>query len=229
MADLQSTPPPHFISQGDSSANGRGASPAQPAAPHRPGSSGRRPRRWLQKRVGIPAGVIVLVLILIISINSNDGGLFDHHSTHVGPGDSGSSNAPTVAAVGQSVLDGSFAFVVTSAPQQPTRTFTDRSGAIQTAQGMYVIVRVTVTNVGYDPRSLNATNQFLINARGQRYATSAAMSSLRGTEQLLVDKINPGQTVNEAPLLFDVTTGTTISSIELHDSATSNGVKIKLS
>jgi hypothetical protein len=226
VADLRSTPT-GLTDQQDGSANGGARSTVQ-RTPQRRDWSGRPTRAWLQNRFTIPAGVVVVILILMVSIGANDPGLFDHDVTLFGSGGPGSISAPKVAAMGQSILDGSFVFMVTSAPQKPTKTFTDHTGVTQSAQGVFVIVRVNITNVGYDPRSLPANNQFLINDRGQRYATSAAISSLKGTEQVLVDKINPGQTVNEAPLLFDVTPGTTISSIELHDSATSDGVKIRL-
>jgi hypothetical protein len=86
-----------------------------------------------------------------------------------------------------------------------------------------------VTNIGHDPRTLSATNQFLISDRGQRFATSAAISSLPGAETIFLEKVNPGHTVSDVPVLFDVPAGTRIASIELHDSVSSTGVKLKMS
>jgi len=111
---------------------------------------------------------------------------------------------------------------------QPSATLTDRLGATQTAQGVFVIVRVDVTNIGYEARTLTATDQFLVSDLGQRFATSAATTSLPGAEEILLEKINPGSTVNNAPLLFDVPPGTSIASVELHDSPSSVGVKVSL-
>lgn len=54
-------------------------------------------------------------------------------------------------------------------------------------------------------------------------------SSLAGAETIFHDTINPGRTVNNAPVLFDVEAGTVIASIELHDSMTSTGVRVRLS
>jgi hypothetical protein len=94
---------------------------------------------------------------------------------------------------------------------------------------MFVVIRLNVTNIGYDPRTLTTTDQFLISDKGQRFATSATISSLAGAETIFLKKVNPGHTVYEAPMLFDVPPGTIIASIELHDSVSSTGVKVKLS
>src|ERR1019366_6391313 len=109
------------------------------------------------------------------------------------------------------------------------KTLTDRLGATQTAEGMFVIIRVNVTNIGYEPRTLAATGQFLATAKGQRFATSSAISSLKGAETIFLDKIDPGQTVDDVPMLFDVPPGTTFASIDLHGSLFSIGVTVKLS
>jgi len=112
---------------------------------------------------------------------------------------------------------------------RPSKTLTDRLGATDTAEGVYVIVRVDVTNIGYEARTLSATDQFLVDDSGQRFGTSSATSSLAGAETIFLEKINPGHTVRDAPLLFDVPAGTTIASIELHNSLSSTGVKVRLS
>lgn len=135
---------------------------------------------------------------------------------------------PATANMGKSVRDGKFSFVVTSA-EQPSKSFTDRFGTRQSAQGEFVIVRVNVTNIGYDARTLTATDLYLVDEAGQRFATSSAISSLAGAEAIFSHKINPGHTVNNAPVLFDVAPGTVIASIELHDSMTSTGVRVRLS
>ena len=230
MTDLQTTSSAESTCGQDPTTHATTKSTAQEATQYKAEKASRRQTRpWIRrKRFSLPAAVILVFLTLMISTGGNVRGLLE---PTLAPSDSkveGADNAAATAAIGQSVRDGRFAFVVNSV-QRPTKTFTDRSGSTQRAVGMYVIVRVSVTNIGYDPASLPATDQFLVNDRGQRYATSAAISSLKGTEQVLVEKINPGQTADQASLLFDVASGTTISSIELHDSATSTGVQVKLS
>jgi hypothetical protein len=115
-----------------------------------------------------------------------------------------------------------------TSPARYSNTITSRLGTTEKAQGVFVIVRADVTNIGYEPRNLIATDQFLVSDRGQRFATSPAISALEGAETIFMDKINPGHTVNDAPMLFDVPRGTIIASLELHDSVSSPGVKVKL-
>ncbi|HYO18181.1 MAG TPA: DUF4352 domain-containing protein [Dermatophilaceae bacterium] len=98
----------------------------------------------------------------------------------------------------------------------------------QSAQGRFIVVRVNVSNIGYESRSLNAADLFLVDATGKRFATSSAISSMVGAETVFLHKINPGQSVTNAPVLFDVAPGTVASSIELHDSKTSRGVQVTL-
>jgi hypothetical protein len=65
--------------------------------------------------------------------------------------------------------------------------------------------------------------------KGQRFGISSAISSLAGAETISLGKINPGHTVKDAPLPFDVPAETTIAGIELHSSLSSTGVKVRLS
>lgn len=134
---------------------------------------------------------------------------------------------PGAASIGKTIRDGTFAFTVTSV-QRPGRTLANRSGTTQTAQGEFVIVRVTVANVGGQAQGLTATDQIAVNDAGQRFAPSAAITSLPDAGAILSTNINPGSTVNGAPLLYDVPPGTRIASIELHDRASSTGVRVAL-
>src|SRR5664280_2259058 len=197
------------------------------AAANRAYRKARRP--WFKKkRFSLPLAVLLVFLIIMISTGGNDPGIFDFTTSALeSKVESATNLTPATATIGQSIRDGKFAFIVTSL-QPPKTYFTDRRGTIETAQGEFVIVRVNVTNIGYQARALTATDQFLINDRGQRFATSAAISSLKGSEKIFLEKINPGQTVYDAPLLFDVPAGTTTASLELHDSGSSSGVKVKL-
>jgi hypothetical protein len=199
------------------------ASPAQHQAQH------RAQRTWFRKKpANLPLSVGVLFLVIMLATGGNDPAIFDRTTS---PAESRAEilarDLPPTAAIGQSVRDGKLAFIVASM-RQPGATIRDRLGATQTAQGMFVIVRVDVTNIGYEARTLTATDQFLVNDLGQRFATSAATTSLEGAERTFLEKINPGSKVNNAPLLFDVPPGTSIASIELHDSPSSIGVKVAL-
>ena len=165
----------------------------------------------------------------MVGMGGNGLRIFDFTSSAVEPtAESATKVTPVTATIGENVRDGRFAFAVTSV-HRPSKTLTDRLGATDTAEGVYVIVRVDVTNIGYEARTLSATDQFLVDDSDQRFGTSSATSSLAGAEMIFLEKINPGHTVRDAPLLFDVPAGTTIASIELHNSLSSTGVKIRLS
>lgn len=184
-------------------------------------------RPWFRrKRFAFPSAVLLVFLVIMLSTGGNDPAIFDRTRSAAELRADLANGVPS-GAIGQNVRDGTFAFTVTSV-ESPRKTITNRAGGVQTAQGMFVIIRLNVTNIGYDPRSLTATDQFLISDKGQRFATSATISSLAGAETIFLKRVNPGHTVNGAPMLFDVPPGTTIASIELHDSMSSTGVKVRL-
>jgi hypothetical protein len=188
----------------------------------------RAARPWFKrKRFALPSAVVVVFLMIMLGTGGNDPGIFDRTRSATELKSDIADNIPT-GTLGQSVRDGRFAFTVTS-PARYSNTITSRMGTTEKAQGVFVIVRADVTNIGYEPRTLTATDQFLISDKGQRFATSPAVSALAGAETIFLEKINPGHTVNDAPMMFDVPRGTMISSIELHDSVSSSGVKVKLS
>jgi hypothetical protein len=187
------------------------------------------PPWYRKKRIVLPSAVIGAFTVIMITTGGNDSGLFRAVTNAAAPSAASSIAVPPANAVmGKSVRDGRFSFVVTSV-EPPSASFTDRSGTVQKAQGIFVVVRVNVTNIGHEASTLTATDLYLVDIRGQRFATSSAIASLAGAERIFADKINPGHTVNMAPLLFDLTPGTVVASVELHDSRTSAGVRVRLS
>jgi hypothetical protein len=178
-----------------------------------------------RRRVVVGSTVIVSVGIFLVSTGGTNSAILS-----LLPGTSHSSAGsvarpvPVTGTIGQSVRDGSFSFVVSYA-EPPAKTVTDRFGAVKRAEGTFVVVSVNVTNIGYEPRMMAATDQFVANLQGQRFATSSVSSTLTGVPGA---KINPGGSVNNVPLLFDLPTGSAVASIELHDSPASTGVKITL-
>ena len=191
-------------------------------------ANNRQTPSWFKKkRFALPATVLLVLVIIIVGTGGNDPKIFDFTTSAQESKAESAVGTSATATMGQSVRDGEFSFIVTSVPP-PSKFLTDRAGTTQTAQGEFVIVRLSVTNIGYEPRTVTATDQFLISNRGQRFATSAANSSLQGSEKIFLQKINPGNTVYGVPLLFDVAAGSTIATIELHDTFSSAGVKVKL-
>jgi len=92
--------------------------------------------------------------------------------------------------------------------------------------GVYFIAVVNVTNMGKEPRSFVVQNQKLINAAGRKYAAmSANVASTKQETKTVV--VKPGQVI-EVAMRFDVPTEPKVTAIELHESPTSAGAKVRL-
>lgn len=230
MTDQQTTASSGIIAPDDAVAQAAAQARDQGRAPGSTRTTHRKATPWFrQRRFSLPSAAVLLVGTILLSTGGTESSLFDLAARGPDPKVASVPQlVPATATFGMSVRDGKLAFLVTSV-QPSSKTVTDRSGATKTAEGMFVVVGVNVTNIGYEPRTLTATDQFLTGDKGQRFATSAAISSLRGAETVFLEKINPGHTVTDVPLLFDVPAGTILTSIELHDSPTSTGVRVKLS
>ncbi len=129
--------------------------------------------------------------------------------------------------IGQEARDGKFAFIVTGV--ETSKTVGDPSGnpyMQSTAQGVYVVVTMTVGNIGNESQSFFAANQKLMDSAGREYSPDSK-ADMWINKAILTD-INPGNGI-AAKVAFDVPEGTQPSVLELHDSAFSGGVKVRLS
>jgi len=120
------------------------------------------------------------------------------------------------AGMGQEVLDGKFAFIVTRVDTSPTFGHTR-------AQGVYLIVSMAVRNVGTDAQSFEMAAQTLKDSAGRQY--SASFMDPPSLEQ--VNKINPGLQVS-VKLAFDVPPDVRPTQILLRASASSHGAPVNL-
>jgi hypothetical protein len=121
------------------------------------------------------------------------------------------------AGMGQEVLDGKFAFIVTQVDTSPTFGHTR-------AQGVYVIVSMAVRNVGTEAQFFDWTAQRLKGSVGREYSPIFMDPSIVGD---VVNSIDPGLQVS-VKLAFDVPQGTKPTQILLHDSASSHGAPVTL-
>jgi Domain of unknown function (DUF4352) len=129
-------------------------------------------------------------------------GLFHHTSTQAG--------------LGQEVIDGKFAFIVTQVDTSPTFGQTR-------AQGVFEVVSVAVRNVGTEAQFFVMSAQKLKDKAGREY--SADFMDPPFLEE--VNNINPGLQVS-VKLAFDVPPGTKPTQIVLHESVSSQGVSVNL-
>ena len=131
---------------------------------------------------------------------------------------------PEMPGIGDVVKDGKFSFKVTKVDK---RAQVGNSFLNKKAQGQFLLVHVTVKNIGDEAQSFFGNNQLLHDARGREYEADAEASLYLENSKSLYEEINPGNTVRGI-VLFDVPQKTKIATIELHDSAFSDGVKVSL-
>lgn len=183
------------------------------------------PRRKARKWPWIIGVAAVLVIGAAVS-----GGMGDEKEVAANaPGTVTVAAAPPataeVASQGTEVRDGKFAFVVNSVESGQSVAGNMSNQFMQkTAQGQWVLVHMTVANTSDKPQTFFAAYQKL-KAGGSTFSTDAVLAMY--LEANMVD-INPGNKI-QATVAFDVPPGTAPEALEVHDSAFSSGVQVKLS
>ncbi|MBM7458150.1 DUF4352 domain-containing protein [Rhodococcus coprophilus] len=130
------------------------------------------------------------------------------------------------ATMNMPVRDGKFEFVVTGVEAGLT-SLGDNPFLAEDAQGQFVIVTMTVSNIADEPKGLSPSNQKLIDAQGRSFSPDTAAALNLDSDVTFWDEINPGNTVT-MPLVFDMPVDAVPSAIELHDSMFSGGVTVSL-
>lgn len=198
--------------------DGRGWTTPQPlAAPQKKSNAGRNVLAF----VGI-----VVVLFAIGKCGSGD----NETSPSTSSGASSSSQRPTTSATptaapaGSAIRDGKFEFRVLNVTR--AQQAGDLSNQFETvdAQGEFIIVTMSVTNIGDQAQSYFGGNQKLVDTSGRQYNANseADMWSNKGTGE-----INPGNSIR-VDAAFDVPPGTQPAELEVHDSMFSGGASVRL-
>lgn len=124
------------------------------------------------------------------------------------------------------VRDGKFEFTVTGVKCGVAKIGSDILG--QKAQGQFCLVDVQVKNIGKEAQTFADSVQKAFDAKKVEYsADSGAAIYANEDSQVFFTEINPGNTV-KGKLVFDVPKGTQLTTLELHDSMFSGGVKVAL-
>jgi Domain of unknown function (DUF4352) len=140
------------------------------------------------------------------------------------------SSAPTqtAAPAGASVRDGKFEFQVINIAR--SKTVSDPTGnpyMTATAQGEFIVVTLSVHNIGNEPQSYFGQHQKLIDASGRQYGASSEADMWMNAGDNPMGDINPGNSI-QVKLAVDVPPGTNPAELELHDSMFSGGVSVRL-
>ncbi|WP_101948112.1 DUF4352 domain-containing protein [Mycobacterium sp. 3519A] len=132
---------------------------------------------------------------------------------------------PEVASgvVGEEVRDGDFSFVVTGVQRLDAIVNPDRPDIEKTAQGEFVVVQMTVTNVAAEPRTYT----------GSFHTLSDGTTTFQPDDEAwlyfgkLPPRLDPGESTDSS-VVFDVPKGAEVAAIELHDAPSSTGVTVQL-
>lgn len=139
------------------------------------------------------------------------------------PSPESASDEPTSSRLGEPARDGQFEFVVSGIECGATKIGSQHFNT--TAQGMFCVVELTITNVGDEPRSFSGENATLHNAADQEFSADSEAAFYLEDADPFYEEINPGN-ILRTQVVFDVPVGMTPTSIELHDSAFSGGVTV---
>lgn len=133
---------------------------------------------------------------------------------------------PVTNGVGRQYRDGKFAFTVTKVKKGVKKVGDQFVG--DTAQGQFVIISVTVKNIGNKARTFTYHNQTLIDTKGRQFEADPEASLWTDQDsKSFLQQINPGNSV-KGKLIYDVPRGTRLKAIEMHDSMFSGGVTVPL-
>lgn len=98
---------------------------------------------------------------------------------------------------------------------------------IANAQGEFIILTLSVRNIGDKPQSYFGSNQKLIDTSGREYGVDSSADMWMNDEGALMADINPGNSI-QVKTAFDVPPGTKSAELEFHDSMFSGGAKVAL-
>ena len=199
----------------------------QPAAP---------PRKSFFVRHKIITALLVIAVIAIVSQGVSGGdepattpaadGASAATDVAANPGTDSAPDAPTAPGLGAAVADGKFEFTVTSI--EPGVAHIGDSTFGVDAQGQFLLVHVTVANIGDEAQYFDSSSQKLRDAQGRTHSADGSAAVYLPDSNSFLTSINPGNTV-EGIIVFDIPLDATPASVELHDSPFSGGVTVTLS
>lgn len=189
---------------------------------------------------GKVAGVVVAVVVVLFAIGkcgSNDDDKSSSSTSRssssvssrpfAAPPASSEPATPTAAPAGSAVRDGKFEFRVIGTTRAAEAGDLSNPYMIAKAQGEFIIVTLSVQNIGEEPQSYFGSNQKLIDTSGREYGVDSEANMWMNEEGAIMSDINPGNSIR-VKAAFDVPPGTQPAELELHDSMFSGGASVRL-
>jgi hypothetical protein len=173
---------------------------------------------WASFLGGGAIALAVVVAFVVVFMN------MDRSVTHSASASPAAPAAAPSAAIGEQVRDGSLTYLVTGIDTASVLADADYPGSLnKRAHGEFLIVNLTVTNVGNTDVTYYSTFNKLT-ATGRSYENDEEAWVYAGN---LITGLAPGDSLDTAAV-FDVPVGTVPESIELHDAMGSHGAVVKL-
>jgi hypothetical protein len=128
--------------------------------------------------------------------------------------------------LGVAVRDGKFEFVVSRPDCSKSSVGLEHLN--RTAAGKYCVVGLSVKNIADQPQLFLGSAQKAFDAAGNKFTDDEIAGFYANHDtQTFLRKIDPGHKV-VGKIVFDVPKATTLTTIELHDSYFSGGVRVAL-
>jgi hypothetical protein len=194
-------------------------------------------RPWFKKKRFMIPALAVLLIAAMSAISGGGGDDTDTTTTSVtdtaagGQDDNGASEEQPAAeeklpGLGDKVRDGKFLFTVTKVQSGVRQIGGDTFGV--KAQGQFVLVHMSVKNIGDEAQTLLGDNQKLF-IGGKEYSADTEAGIYLDESKSFIEEINPGNKL-KGVVVFDVPkSAKQFDKIEVHDSMFSGGADIELS
>lgn len=217
-----------------------GQPPAQP--PYgQPGSPlGTPPKKsWFarHKVLTVIGAVVAVIIVGVAATGGGDDDTADDRATSQTSAGAGTDDTttqepaaeepkqPSGPGIGEEAADGEFTFVVTQVEPGVTRIGNEYLS--QEPQGQYVLVHVTVTNTGTEARYFDSSSQKAQDTEGRTHSADSSAGIYLDDSNSFLNQINPGNQV-AGVVVFDIPVNATLATVDLHDSAFSGGVTVRL-
>lgn len=189
----------------------------------------------LKHAIGYP---LVALIMLLIGLGIGGAGDEDPVTAETSAGSSATSGSggddakpdagsgqKTAAGLGDPVRDGEFRLTVTKVKTGVKQV--GDAGRARKAEGQFVLVSLTVQNLGDDARAFDGAPQVLSDAEGNEYEADTAAAGQLGDAESFGNDIDPGAKA-KGVVVFDVPKDFRPAKIELHGSPSGKGADVVL-
>ncbi|WP_407320110.1 DUF4352 domain-containing protein [Isoptericola halotolerans] len=127
--------------------------------------------------------------------------------------------------LGDPVRDGKFEFTVTELEDDVQQIGDDFLN--EKAQGRFLLVHVTVENIGDEAQYFDGDSQKLVDTKGRTHSADTGAAIYLDDSNSFLNEINPGNSV-DGVVVFDLPADASAATLELHDSMFSGGVEVSV-